>query len=87
MKSQKLTQLLLGKNVRIIATPQKPYPSSLFRYYSDPVYQSTPKETAHQAYHIETQFIKLIHREAESEGVSITEVVNQAFRAYFERLR
>jgi hypothetical protein len=51
------------------------------------VYQSTPKETARQTYHVETQFIKLIHREAESEGVSITEVVNQAFRAYFERLR
>lgn len=51
------------------------------------VYQSTQKETARQTYHVETQFIKLIHREAESEGVSITEVVNRAFRAYFERLR
>jgi hypothetical protein len=27
----------------------------------------------------------MIHREAEPEGVSITEVVNRAFRAYFER--
>ena len=34
---------------------------------------------------VEKRFIRLIHREAESEGVSITEVVNRAFRVYFER--
>jgi hypothetical protein len=34
---------------------------------------------------VEKRCIQLIHREAESEGVSITEVVNRAFRVYFER--
>jgi hypothetical protein len=38
MKSQQLTQILPSKDVRIITTPQKPYPSSLFRYYSTPYY-------------------------------------------------
>ena len=47
------------------------------------VYESTPRETARQTYHVETRFIRLIHREAEAEGVSITEVVNRAFRGYF----
>jgi hypothetical protein len=49
------------------------------------VYASTPRETARQTYHVEKPFIRMIHREAESEGISITEVVNRAFRAYFER--
>jgi hypothetical protein len=43
--------------------------------------------TARQTYHVEKPFIRLIHREAASEGISITEVVNPAFRAYFERGR
>jgi hypothetical protein len=34
------------------------------------VYQSTPRETARQTYHIEKRYINLIHREAASEGVS-----------------
>jgi hypothetical protein len=50
-------------------------------------YASTPRETLRQTYHIEKPFIRMIHREAESEGISITEVVNRAFRAYFERGR
>jgi hypothetical protein len=33
----------------------------------------------------EVPFIRMIHREAESEGISITEVVDRAFRAYFAR--
>jgi hypothetical protein len=45
-------------------------------------YQSTPKETARQTFHVEKQFIRLIHDEAEAEGVSITEVVNRAFRTF-----
>jgi hypothetical protein len=49
------------------------------------VYASTPRETMRQTFHVEKPFIRLIHREAEAEGVSITEVVNRAFRAYFER--
>jgi hypothetical protein len=46
---------------------------------------STPRETARQTFHVETRFIRLIHREAEAEGVSITEVVNRAFRVYFDK--
>jgi hypothetical protein len=49
------------------------------------VYESTPRETARQTYHVEKKYIRLIHHEAEAEGVSITEVVNRAFRAYFEK--
>ena len=49
------------------------------------VYESTPRETARQTYHVEKRYIRLIHREAEAEGVSITEVVNRAFRAYFDK--
>jgi hypothetical protein len=41
--------------------------------------------TACQTYHVEKPFIRMIHRKAESEGISITEVFNRAFRAYFER--
>jgi hypothetical protein len=47
------------------------------------VYASTPRETQRQTYHVEKEFIRLIHREAEAEAVSITEVVNRAFRVYF----
>jgi hypothetical protein len=49
------------------------------------VYASTPRETLRQTYHVEKQYIQLIHREAEAEGVSITEVVNRALRSYFEK--
>lgn len=35
------------------------------------VYASTPRETLRQTYHVEKPFIGLIHREAESEGISI----------------
>jgi hypothetical protein len=48
------------------------------------VYESTPRETARQTYHVEKRFIRPIHQEAEAEGVSITEVVNRAFRGYFD---
>ena len=46
---------------------------------------STPRETARQTYHVEKRFIRLIHREAEAEGVSITEVVNRAFKVSFDK--
>jgi hypothetical protein len=39
------------------------------------VYAGTPRETQRQTYHVEKEYIRLIHREAEAEGVSITEVV------------
>jgi hypothetical protein len=48
------------------------------------VYESTPRETARQTYHVEKRYIRLIHHEAEADGVSITEVVNRAFKKYFE---
>jgi hypothetical protein len=41
--------------------------------------------TARQTYHVEKPFIRMIHWEAEAEGVSITEMVNRAIRMYFER--
>jgi hypothetical protein len=47
------------------------------------VYQSKPRETTRQTYHVEKRFVRLIHQEAEAEGVSITEVVNRAFQKYF----
>jgi pseudouridine-5'-phosphate glycosidase len=44
-----------------------------------------PRDTARQTYHVERRYIELIREEAEAEGVSITEVVNRAFKTYFER--
>lgn len=46
---------------------------------------SIPRGTARQTFHVETRFIRLIHREADAEGVSITEIVNRAFRKYFDK--
>src|SRR5215216_7230265 len=46
---------------------------------------STRRDTQRQTYHVERRYIELIKYEAETEGVSITEVVNRALRAYFER--
>jgi transcriptional regulator with XRE-family HTH domain len=46
---------------------------------------STPRDTQRQTYHVERRYIELIKHEAETEGVSITEVVNRALRMYFER--
>ena len=45
----------------------------------------TPRDTQRQTYHVERRYIELIKHEAETEGVSITEVVNRALRMYFER--
>jgi hypothetical protein len=46
---------------------------------------STPRDTQRQTYHVERRYIELIKHEAEAEGISITEVVNRALGAYFER--
>jgi hypothetical protein len=46
---------------------------------------STPRDTQRQTYHVERRYIELIKHEAETEGVSITEVVNRALRMYFDR--
>jgi hypothetical protein len=44
----------------------------------------TPRDLQRQTYHVERRYIELIKHEAETEGVSITEVVNRALRGYFE---
>jgi hypothetical protein len=49
------------------------------------VQDSTPRETARQTFHVEKKYVRLIHRAAKAEGVSITEIVNRAFRVYFDR--
>jgi hypothetical protein len=49
------------------------------------VQASTPRDTHKQIYHVERRYIELIKHEAETEGVSITEVVNRTLRMYFER--
>jgi hypothetical protein len=51
------------------------------------VHASRPRDTVRQTYHVERRYIERIKEEAEAEGVSITEVVNRAFRAYFEKNR
>jgi len=48
------------------------------------VHASIPRDTARQTYHVERRYIELIREEAEAEGVSITEIMNRAFQAYFE---
>jgi hypothetical protein len=49
------------------------------------VNQGTPRDTIRQTYHVERRFVELIRYEAETEGVSITEVVNRVFKMYFEK--
>ncbi len=49
------------------------------------VQASIPRDTQRQTYHVERRYIELIKHEAETEGMSITEVVNRALRMYFER--
>jgi transcriptional regulator with XRE-family HTH domain len=49
------------------------------------VQASTPRDTQRQTYHVERRYIELIKYEAETEGISITEVVNRALRTYFDK--
>jgi hypothetical protein len=49
------------------------------------IHKSVPRDLQRQTYHVERRYIELIREEAEADGVSITEVVNRALRAYFER--
>jgi transcriptional regulator with XRE-family HTH domain len=51
------------------------------------VNQGIPRDTTRATYHVERRFVELIRHEAETEDVSITEVVNRALRAYFEGKR
>jgi hypothetical protein len=47
-------------------------------------YDGTPRQTQRMTYHVEPRYIELIAQYAKSEGVSITDVVNRAFRQFFE---
>ncbi len=47
-------------------------------------YDGTPRQTQRMTYHVEPRYIELIVQYAKSEGVSITAVVNRAFRQFFE---
>lgn len=47
-------------------------------------YEGTPRETVRMTYHVEPRYIELIKEFAKSEKVSITDVVNRAFRQFFE---
>jgi transcriptional regulator with XRE-family HTH domain len=49
------------------------------------VQKRVPRDLQRQTYHVERRYIELIKHEAETEGVSITEVVNRALRTYFEK--
>jgi hypothetical protein len=48
-------------------------------------HKSLPRDLQRQTYHVERRYIELIREEAETEGVSITEVVNRALGKYFAR--
>ena len=47
-------------------------------------YEGTPRQTQRMTYHVEPRFIELIKQFAKAEGVSVTDVVNRAFRQFFE---
>jgi IS30 family transposase len=47
-------------------------------------YAGTPRETKRMTYHVEPRYIDLIAEYAKAEGVSITDIVNRAFRQFFE---
>jgi IS30 family transposase len=47
-------------------------------------YAGTPRETVRMTYHVEPRYVEWIKEFAKSEGVSITDIVNRAFRQFFE---
>ena len=46
----------------------------------------TEQETERKTYHVQKRYIEAIQRAADLEHVSITEIVNRAFAAYFSRV-
>jgi hypothetical protein len=48
---------------------------------------SASRATPRQTYHVEWRYSELMRHEAETEGVSITEVVNRAPRASFDETK
>jgi len=43
------------------------------------------QKTERITFHVERRWIEAIRRQADLDGLTITQVVNQAFRQYFER--
>lgn len=56
-----------------------------WRLRKQQVHRGTPRETQCYTSHVEKQWIERIKQEAEAEGTTIAEIVNRAFRQYFER--
>jgi len=46
----------------------------------------TTQETERITFHVERRWIEAIRRQADLDGLTITQVVNQAFKHHFERL-
>ena len=46
----------------------------------------TTQETERITFHVERRWIEAIRRQADLDGLTITQVVNEAFRQHFERL-
>lgn len=46
----------------------------------------TSRETERTTFHVEKRWIEAIRRQADLDHLTITQVVNEAFRQYFERL-
>jgi hypothetical protein len=46
----------------------------------------TTQETERITFHVERRWIEAIRRQADLDGLTITQVVNQAFRQHFESL-
>jgi hypothetical protein len=42
------------------------------------------RETERTTFHVERRWIEAIRRQADLDGLTITQVVNEAFRRYFE---
>jgi hypothetical protein len=56
-----------------------------WRLCKQQVHRGTPRETQCYTSYVETQWIERIKQEAEAEGTVVDEIVNRAFRQYFER--
>ena len=48
--------------------------------------QDTSRQTERITYHVEQRWIEAIRRQADLDGFTYTQIVNEAFRQYFEGL-
>jgi hypothetical protein len=46
--------------------------------------QNASRQTERATFHVEQRWVAAIHRQADLDHLSITQVVNEAFRQYFE---